>query len=497
VSVPLPQIDTLCTHRRPLRPDHRAILARMCAELEKEGLCRPADGTGPLVLVSCSEDHRGAARARSHARRHADSSVEIVHVRLDTPAARHQAERIVNGALRFASQGGGAYAPRRGLLAAFARESPLSLAGDRCSGSPRCDICAGGCPTSAIQFGVSGRPIVRASACNLCGRCVATCPRGAWSWAHAPWPSLLGRLEAVLATPSASDEPLALLLTERVRPPAPDEARETEQPATPWILPLDVPAGALDAGIVLRALELGAAEVCAVVSDSSPAGKAGIEAVSAVARGMGSGEAVRIARTADEGVALLQKRSPAHTIPRPAAPIDARYRPEPLPIAERLWQGSAASQPVSFRGAGAFGGAVTAHAVRCTLCDECTRACPSGAIALRRDAEGVALVFDGHRCAGGCGLCARACPYKALTACDEVRLPATETVLVAARPSTCPSCGSAWSGAPAVPALERRYDARHDKTALRSFLTECPSCRRRKLATSLRTLVNPDACRAQ
>jgi ferredoxin len=500
VYVPLPQIDVLCTHRRPMRREHRAMLARMCMELEEEGLCRPADGAGPLVLLSCGDGDRGGARARSRARRHADSSVEIVHVRLDGPAARGQAQRIVRGALRFAAAAGGAQAPRRGPLAAFARESPLSVVEDRCAGSPRCGICASRCPTSAIQFGAGGRPIVRASACDLCGRCVATCPRGAWGWAYAPWPALLGRLEALLATAPGpgSDEPVALLLSERARPPAPDEPRETKQPAVPWILPLELPSGTLGAGVVLRALELGAARVCAVVVRDSSAGDAGLEAAFAVAHAIGAGDALRIARSKAEALAVLGGRPSSRTAGSPASAMDARCRPDAAPIAERLWRGSAAPEPVSFRAAGAFGAAVTAHAARCTLCEDCTRACPSGALALRRDAAGVALVFDGRRCHGGCGLCARACPYKALTVCDEVRLPAGEAMLVAPRPSACPSCGAPWSGAPAVPALERRYDPRRGNDALRSFLTACPSCRRRKLAASLRTLVSPNAsCSAQ
>ncbi|HEY6005611.1 MAG TPA: 4Fe-4S dicluster domain-containing protein, partial [Anaeromyxobacter sp.] len=386
-------------------------------------------------------------------------------------------------------------APRRGLLAAFAHESPLAVVEDRCSGSPGCGICVSGCPTSAIQLGAGGRPIVRASACNLCGRCVATCPRGAWSWVHAPWPALLGRLEALLsrAPGPGCEEPVALLLTERARPPAPDEASETEQPAAPWILPLELPSGTLDAGIVLRALELGAARVCAVVRRDSPEGDAGLEAAALVAEAIGAAGTVRTAGSVAEALALLGERPQARTGATPPASPDVRCRPDASRIADRLWHGSAAARPVTFRAAGAFGGAVTAHGARCTLCDECTRTCPSGALSLRRGADGVGLVFDSRRCPGGCGLCARACPYRALTAWNEVRLPAAEVVLVAPRPSHCRSCGAPWSGATAVPALERRYDARHDKAVLRSFLMECPTCRRRKLAASLRTLVNPKA----
>lgn len=57
---------------------------------------------------------------------------------------------------------------------------------------------------------------------------------------------------------------------------------------------------------------------------------------------------------------------------------------------------------------------------RCVACGTCASMCPTRAISLVRDAEGVSYRFNAGRCSE-CGLCARSCPQQALTRTKEAR----------------------------------------------------------------------------
>jgi len=390
-----------------------------------------------------------------------------------------QATALVRGAVRFAGESGDLRGPRRGPLAALGRP-PLEVRAPLCPGSTRCRVCIESCPARALRPGADGRPTIRGGACTSCGECIVRCPQGALGHAHAPWRALNARLEALLANASAG--PVALVLSERSEPPPADGPRETAQPDVPWILPLELPRGALGAGIVLRALEVGAAAVCAVVPRDDARCAAGVEAASAVAQALGEGDRVALARSLDEAIERLRRPPrPAHPPPEPVAREPAQ-RPDARAIAICLWRRDASRTPRRITGPGAPGGAAAVNGDACTLCGLCVAACPTGALTQRRERT-VELRFDSSLCPFPCGRCESACPVRALTVSPELRLPPEQVTLVA-RAGTCALCGGLWPEAASAAALGPKL-ASGEAPALLRFLSWCPDCRSRALGSSL------------
>jgi ferredoxin len=382
--------------------------------------------------------------------------------------------------MRFAEEVGDLRGPRRGPLAVLGRP-PLEVRGLLCPGSARCHVCIESCPARALRPGADGHPTIGGGACTSCGECIARCPQGALGHAHAPWPALNARLEALLANARAG--PVALVLSERSEPPPPDGPRETAQPDVPWIMPMELPRGALGAGIVLRALELGAAAVCAVVPGDDARCAAGVEAAIALACAVGEGDRVSLARSLDEAIERLRgPLRPAHPASEPV-PREPTQRPDARTIALSMWRQDESRTPRCISGPGAPGGAVAVNGDGCTLCGLCVSACPTGALAQRRERT-VALRFDSSLCPFPCGRCESACPVRALTVSPELRLPPEHVTLVA-RAGTCARCGELWPEAASVAALGPKL-APGDAPALLRFLSTCPDCRSRALGSSLR-----------
>lgn len=465
----LPRIEALCTHRGAARREHLQSLAALCARAGPASDAGSLD-RGPLVLVHCGE--RGARRVATGAL----LGCEVVHVRLGDPALLEQATDLVRGAVRFAEQVGDLRGPRRGPLARLG-SAPVDVSGS-CPGAARCGVCMDACPARALRPGEDGRPKARAGACTFCGECVGRCPLGAMSFSHAPWRALDARLRALLA--NADARPVAVVLRERSEPPLPDDPTETDQPLVPWLLPLELPRGTLCAGVVLRALELGAAAVYAIVPCDDAPCAARMDAVIAFARAIGSGGRVARACSLDEVVARVRQAPPPLPRLEPVARDPAR-RPDAMAIALSLWRG-ASGTPLRLTGPGAFGGAAAVDEDACTLCGLCVAACPTGALAQRRSRT-VALELDSSRCPDRCGRCESACPERALTISPEVRLPPEHATLVE-RAGSCAACGEPWPGAASVAALRSRLGG-EERPALLAFLATCPGCRSRALGASL------------
>ena len=378
-----------------------------------------AEPPEPAPLVLIHCGERGERRIATGGR----LGCEIVHVRVDGEAAIDQAAALVRGAMRFAEEAGDLRGPRRGPLAGLG---------------------------------------------------------GAAGHANAPWPALNARLEALLAGANAG--PVALVLSERSEPLPADGPRETAQPDVPWLLPLELPRGALDPGIVLRALELGAAAVCAVVPREDAQCAARIEAASALAHAVGEGDRVTLARSFDDAIERLRRPlRPAHPPPEPVAREPAQ-RPDARAIALSMWRRDTSRTPRRITGPGAPGGAAAVNGDACTLCGLCVAACPTGALTRHRERM-VALRFDSSRCPYPCGRCESACPVRALTVSPELCLPPEQVTLVA-RAGTCASCGELWPEAASVAALGPKL-ASGEAPALLRFLSSCPNCRSRALGSSL------------
>ncbi len=99
-----------------------------------------------------------------------------------------------------------------------------------------------------------------------------------------------------------------------------------------------------------------------------------------------------------------------------------------------------------------------------TDCDHngvCAGVCPSGALALFEDAEGVGLQFDAERCLD-CGLCVKSCPHQALVLTPASVAPALghPQRISTHGERTCQHC------------RQRFYGAAHAST--------CPDCKRKR-----------------
>lgn len=464
-----PRLEWRCAHRGAPRRRHLQALAALRARVGRSEAEPPEPA--PLVLVHCGDGgwRRPAAGA--------SLGCEVVHVRLEGEAALDQAAALVRAALRFAEEAGDLRGPRRGPLAALGRP-PLDVRASLCPGTGRCRICIECCPAGALRPGPGGPPAVAAGACTSCGECLVRCPAGALGQAHAPWPALNARLQSLLAGAG----PVALVPYERPEPPPPDGPRQVAQPDLPWVMPMELPRGALGAGVILRGLELGAAAVCAVVPRDDGRCEAGVVAAMALARALGQGDRVALARSLDEALEW-HRRPPRPAHPPPAPPErDPARRPDARAIAVGMWRRDASGTPRRILGQHAPGGVAAVRGEECTLCGLCVAACPTGALSQRRERT-VALRFDSSLCPYPCGRCDSACPVRALTVSAEFRLPPEQVTLVA-RAGVCAVCGQAWPEAATIAALGPKLES-GDAPALFRFLGSCPDCRSRALLSSL------------
>ncbi|ABM80611.1 4Fe-4S binding protein [Hyperthermus butylicus] len=90
-----------------------------------------------------------------------------------------------------------------------------------------------------------------------------------------------------------------------------------------------------------------------------------------------------------------------------------------------------------------FTGLVIVDQERCTLCGACAKECPTGALKLREEAEGSALLFLHDRCIA-CGWCREVCPEDAITVKRAINPAIIDSLvsLVAGEELRCIVCGN-------------------------------------------------------
>lgn len=348
----------------------------------------------------------------------------------------------------------------------------------RCVGSSRCGLCVGSCPARAIDLR-GGRAVVDPRRCTGCGGCVAACPVDAIRFPGAT----KEELDAVLAT---------MLAGELAGPVSPIVALTCAR--WPGLLPppyLECPlpcVGSLFPWIILRALDLGAAGVLVVASDS-PCREAHrqttveqqVEATRQILGALGAEpERVTMLDAArPEGLAAFSARVTrlgAHRWPR------GSDSPPPLTLGGLVARMAGTSDGATVEyGSGqapAFA-SVGVDAARCSLCGLCAL-CPSGAIT-QRDAEERRELYFHYRACTGCGVCQKLCPEKAVRLTRVLapkRLREAPRVLVRGELTRCERCGTPIAPAPMLAAVRRRVAARHGSLQVLDGIARlCPACR--------------------
>lgn len=307
-----------------------------------------------------------------------------------------------------------------------------SIVADRCS-APRCAICLLACPTAAIVVGRGGRMSVATDRCDGCGVCVSACPADA---VDLPGSSLVEH-EAFLQEllrPSPDSESsvppgIVFACTSDI------DLRDVQaQPAAfpeDWSVVNVACVSMVTAGWILQAIASGVPAV-ALLPCTTPATlplgmllRDRVEFCQRLLSAVGIPDAERRVRLlpVDPAAATVELRG-GHDArltaarPRPSGgPVDL---PDQVTLREPEATVAALRRlaPVPGPGMTVSGlasplGRVRLDEFACTSCGACVLVCPTGALALRRDAHGSALVLDPGRCIPD-GYCAAVCPEHAL-----------------------------------------------------------------------------------
>jgi ferredoxin len=113
----------------------------------------------------------------------------------------------------------------------------------------------------------------------------------------------------------------------------------------------------------------------------------------------------------------------------------------------------------------------------CTACGACVSACPTGALALERDGEGISIVFDAPLCVG-CKDCVPICPERVVRAekvTDLRRLSQGKRVLYRVSEARCVKCGAPVAPRPM---LDRIRSLLGDHPAFSAISRYCLECRK-------------------
>jgi ferredoxin len=358
---------------------------------------------------------------------------------------------------------------RRALLTlpAVSYEAIPVVDATRCAAADGCRICTATCPHGALAPGPEGAMAIEAARCTGCGACVGACPRLALELPRAAPAEIDAQLDALL---DGGEAPGIAFVCER--------AAEHDAGPTGWF-PISVPcAGAVAPGWLVQALARGAAAVAVrpCGRDDCRFGRPGLVA---------------------DRVAYCRALLDALGDPADRAQLLAADGPVPPPPAVRPLVATPAT-----RGAPLGDPAATAEAVLalahgrpdavvahpqsplglvdlapgCTACGACVRVCPTGALALERDGEGVALTFEAARCVG-CAACAPACPERVVEvarATAVVPLAAGRRALHRSAEARCVTCGG-----PIAPQamLDRLRALLGDDPVAAVIARHCSACR--------------------
>ncbi len=455
-----------------------------------EDLLDPAHkGAGGIVLGLCGWDgERQELHARARKLGIDPTRIEVVNLggycaRLHPrPAATAKAKLLLEAALKKlkkAAPGRQANAKpfvpwehklsRRSLftLPPVRYEVVPSIRREACASEEGCRECAKVCPHDALRAGEDGRMALAKQPCTGCGACVTACPLGAFDFPGSSPAQIEAQSAALLNGASTLPRPRGILfLCHKGISVLNGLAREGRSIPEGW-LPLEVPCvGMVTPGWILGCLSRGAASVavlpcrredCRFGQEAEFAGR--VDYCRDLIGGLGG---------ASDTVKLLDPEDP-EGVSRALADLPSAV--EEAEAAGTAGAASAADGADAADGSG-FGPEETAKTILalarkfgaspegflahpasplgvieigegCTACNACAAACPTAAIVMDEDEEGVSLSFDARVCVG-CGECAPVCPEKVMrvergVALDRLRR-GRETLHRVASPR-CEKCG--------------------------------------------------------
>jgi len=304
-----------------------------------------------------------------------------------------------------------------------------SIQRERCRAPDGCDRCVTVCPFGALDLN-EGRVQVEGRRCRSCGLCVPACPSRAVLFPTASAEEVEAEVNALLGRGVG----IAFVC----------RRKGTLDPGEGWVaVPVPctgtVPSSALMASLALgvpAVALLGCGEGC--IARQAPSARQRVGFVEAL-----------LEQGGQSGRALLAEEAP---LPVPPAPPEATPPEGPLPLygagadasallalARRLGlDGETLEHP------GAPVGRVRVDPERCTLCEACSL-CPTGALSVERETNGLRLVLDPLLC-NACGVCAQVCPEEGAVRVERVAdlrfLQGGRRTVVESEEARCERCGA-------------------------------------------------------
>lgn len=332
-------------------------------------------------------------------------------------------------------------------------EAVPSIREDACVAGKRCLVCATACPRGALSLSEDGRMILDKARCTGCGACVSLCPRVAIDLPGASLSEIEAQISMLLDSALTTLHPRGIVfICERGVETFESLALSGVSYSAGW-LPVEIPCiGMVTPTWFLQCLNRGAAAVAALVCPSEECRFGRREVIEGrveysreflgalgeqpdLVKLLDQADPVKLA-SALESLPEAKERAPRSQVSFSLAPRGAAQAA--LEVAERCGSPPDCVLPHPHSPLG-----FVEIKEGCTGCGACASACPTEAMVLERDGDGVSLSFDARLCTG-CGECVPVCPeavVKVERATDLRRLSQGTRALYRGSEVRCEACG--------------------------------------------------------